>query len=429
MLEAFGVGRTAEAVYLAMLHRPEAGPDELALCLGLSADTVHGALDELALLALLRPSLEDPLTLRPVTPELGLESLLARQQAELLSRQHRIEQGRAALEVIRAEQAGRRDGTAADIEELVGPDAVRDRLELLTSQTRFEVLSFCPEGAHTEDARTAARPLHEQVLDRGVRVRSLYLDSIHNDPGNIGYARWLAESGGEVRTTATLPLRLVIVDRETAVVPLDPEASDTGAVVLHSAGAVAGLYALFEQTWAAATPLGNCRERDETGLTQQEKALLRLFAEGDTDEVAARKLGVSDRTVRRLTADIMGQLGTRSRFQAGVRAAERGWLGSGRRDHRPPGSTPAGSTRPVPTAGGRRRPTRPRRGTAALRRCTGSKRLTNRYRATSPELSGRWGSPWARSGSRSPGISAGRCSRDCAATGGCARRTPPGSRS
>jgi DNA-binding NarL/FixJ family response regulator len=40
----------------------------------------------------------------------------------------------------------------------------------------------------------------------------------------------------------------------------------------------------------------------------------------------ARRLDVSRRTVRRMMARLMKILGTRSRFEAGVRAAKRGWL-------------------------------------------------------------------------------------------------------
>ncbi|MEV4454832.1 LuxR C-terminal-related transcriptional regulator [Microbispora sp. NPDC049633] len=58
----------------------------------------------------------------------------------------------------------------------------------------------------------------------------------------------------------------------------------------------------------------------------QERQLLKLLAEGLTDEGAARQLGLSQRTVRRMMAGIMERLGARSRFEAGLQAAKRGWL-------------------------------------------------------------------------------------------------------
>lgn len=286
MLEAFGVDPVAEAVYLAMLRRPDAALHELAAHLELGEDTVRSAFDELARLALLRPSWEDPMTLWPVTPELGLEVLLTRQQAELLARQHQIERGRAALAVVVAETAGGRPSNVADIEEITGIDAIRERLEKLTVGTRFEVLAFVPGGAQTEAARDSSRPLDQALLERGVTMRTVYLDSVRNDPATIDYARWLTEQGGWVRTTATLPLRMIVVDRETAVVPLNPQAPGAGAAVLHGSGAVAAMCALFDQIWAGARPLGSARPRDEQGLSGQEKALILMLAEGETDEAA-----------------------------------------------------------------------------------------------------------------------------------------------
>ncbi|MGH6656609.1 MAG: response regulator transcription factor, partial [Actinocrinis sp.] len=91
-------------------------------------------------------------------------------------------------------------------------------------------------------------------------------------------------------------------------------------------GMVAALCALFEQMWQAAKPVGEEKARDGQGLTGQEQAIITLLAEGWTDDVIARKLGVSVRTSRRITAELTQRLGARSRFQAGARAVERGWI-------------------------------------------------------------------------------------------------------
>jgi DNA-binding CsgD family transcriptional regulator/sugar-specific transcriptional regulator TrmB len=331
VLETFGVSPLAERVYLAMLQHPDVTARGLADTLDLSESAIHASFDELARMSLLRPSWGDPGTLRPVAPELGLQSLLTRQEADLLGRKQQIEQGRAALAVLVAETARGSSETQTEVEELTGIDAIRDRLEQLTSETRFEVLSFAPGGAQTAAARTSSRPLDQQLLERGVSMRTVYLDSVRNDPPTVAYATWLSEQGGQVRTVNTLPLRMIIVDRESAVVPLNPTLSDVGATVLRGSGAVAAMCALFDQIWSAATPLGVARPRDERGLSAQERGLLQLLADGDTDSIAARKLGVSDRTVRRLISNMMEQLGARSRFQAGVRARDHGWV---------PGSAP-----------------------------------------------------------------------------------------
>ncbi len=44
------------------------------------------------------------------------------------------------------------------------------------------------------------------------------------------------------------------------------------------------------------------------------------------DEAAARHLGISVRSLRRRSHDLLVELGADNRFQAGVEAARRGWV-------------------------------------------------------------------------------------------------------
>ena len=53
-------------------------------------------------------------------------------------------------------------------------------------------------------------------------------------------------------------------------------------------------------------------------LTPDEQRVLEELALGYKDETAARRLGISRRTLRRRVHDAMGKLGADSRFQAGV---------------------------------------------------------------------------------------------------------------
>ncbi|MYV72152.1 hypothetical protein GT043_40825 [Streptomyces sp. SID2131] len=54
--------------------------------------------------------------------------------------------------------------------------------------------------------------------------------------------------------------------------------------------------------------------------------MLRLLAQGYTDEAAARRLGISLRSERRLISELMEKLGAQSRFQLGRRAVENGYV-------------------------------------------------------------------------------------------------------
>jgi DNA-binding CsgD family transcriptional regulator len=327
MLEALGVSLDAEDVYRAMLTDPRIGVAQIASQFGWPDERVRSGLDELARLSLLKPSWESPDGLRLVSPEVGLSSLLDEQEAELVERQRQIAASRAAVAAVVAEYADLRPSRQhSDIEQLVGIDAVRSWIEERAHAGVSEVMGFNTGGAQSEQSMEASKPLDKEALDRGTVMRTIYLDSARNDPPTLAYLRWLAETGGQVRTAATLPLRMLIFDREQALIPVNPEHSKTGAVVQRGPGMVAALCALFEQTWQNARPVGQERHRDDQGLTAQEQAVITLLAEGWTDDVIARKLGVSVRTGRRITAELTARLGARSRFQAGARAVEHGWI-------------------------------------------------------------------------------------------------------
>lgn len=324
--EPFGLDALSESVYRIMLLHPDDEPPQIAERLEREESEVLASLERLADLALTRPPGAAG-RWRAVNPELGLAALLARQESEALRRQREMERSRGALTGLIAEYASlRRQGPEAGVEVISNLMEVRERLEQLATEAAGEVLSFAPGGPQPAQVMEASRALDQQTLERGVRMRTVYLDSVRNDPATVHYAQWLNELGGTVRTVPSLPLRMIIADGATAVVPLDPDNPREGAVLLHSPGVIAALYALFEQVWEQAKPLGEAPQRDSRGLSDQERQLLRLLAGGLTDERAAQRLGVSLRTIRRMMSDLMTRTDSRSRFQAGIKVSTLGWL-------------------------------------------------------------------------------------------------------
>lgn len=309
-----------------MLAHRDWGVTRIAESVRRSPAQVRGALDRLAALALLRPSLDAPGQLRPVDPELGLQELLHRQQARVVEQQHRLARSQAAVSAIVSEYAAaRRAGVTMGSELLEGMDAVQSRLEELAHRATSGCLSLIPGGGQPAPGPGASKPLDELLLRRGVTVLTVYMDSMRNDAATLAYARWLSDCGGVVRTAPALPLRMVLFDREVALVPIDPGDARRGAVQVAGLGVITALVTLFEHVWEAAIPLHD-RQQENGELTGQERELLRLLSQGLTDEVAARRLGVSLRTTRRMMASMMKRLGAHSRFEAGLRAKERCWL-------------------------------------------------------------------------------------------------------
>ncbi|MEU4408102.1 helix-turn-helix transcriptional regulator [Streptosporangium sp. NPDC023963] len=314
----------ADSIYRLVLTQKEWGISEIAAKLGIPETHVRSTIDRLVDLSLLRRSSG---ALRPGSPSVAFHSLLQRQRTDLLRRQEEFVAAEHAVNRLIDEYSelcavGARD----ECDRLESVEAVRARIETLARWASSECLSFMPGGAQSSESLEASRPLDDMLLERGVDVRTVYLDSACNDASTLTYARWLTERGGKVRTAPTLPLRMVIFDRGLALVPLDPQHSGKGAVEICGEGIITALIALFEQVWASATPFGTVRNRCQDDITRQEQELLRLLAQGLTDEAASKKLGIGLRTHRRMVADLMDRLGARSRFEAGVKATEKGWL-------------------------------------------------------------------------------------------------------
>ncbi|QES51876.1 helix-turn-helix transcriptional regulator [Streptomyces venezuelae] len=332
MLEMLGLDRDTERVYREMLLQRSEGVAELCVRTGLAEGDVRAALDRLADLALVTPSRDTPGSLRAVSPERGLELLLLRQEEDLVRRQQELALGKAAAARAVAEYANLRSGQAAEdgTERLLGLDAIHARLEVLAEEVERECLAVMPGGAQSQASLDASRPLDEQALRRNVELLTLYQDSVRNDPATYAYARWTTELGGKVRTCPVLPPRMLLFDRTIAVVPIDPQNTRLGALCTREPGIVASLVTLFEQTWGMGVPLGTVATDlgpgPDSGLSPAEQELLRLLASGMTDEMAGRRLGISSRTVRRQMAVLMERLGATSRFEAGLKAVQSGWL-------------------------------------------------------------------------------------------------------
>ena len=214
----------------------------------------------------------------------------------------------------------------AGVEHLADLDEIQARMESLVQAATTETCSIVPIVMPAE-ALEASRQLDAELAERGVVQKSLCHEKIRANPTALAYGRWMQDIGAQVRTAAILPNRLLIVDRTTAVIPTDPAEPRQGAVLITTPGIVSALCDLFDTTWAKAIPLEQEQNPDETtGLTGPERELLMLLAAGLTDEASAKRLGVSVRTVKRRVEDLMRRLEAGSRFEAGMKAAKRGWF-------------------------------------------------------------------------------------------------------
>jgi len=152
-----------------------------------------------------------------------------------------------------------------------------------------------------------------------VRYRIVVPDTARAEP--VDELEELSLAGARVRVVADVPTDALVVDGSVVVLREGP-----GTAAFRLPSVVTTTTELFERVWSSAEPLAAGDPTETADLGARERDLLTLLSAGSTDESAAVRLGVSVRTVRRMVSDLMQQLGARSRFQAGARAAGRGWL-------------------------------------------------------------------------------------------------------
>lgn len=326
MLEPLGVDEATFAVYHALLSHPDSTPEQIAALVNVSVTEVHELMDTLRKLDLLVPTWTNPGAEHAVHPRVGLTGLAERRRSELNRLLGELREAEASAEVV-AEQYNEllTSRSSGDVEVLKGRANASRRIEELGLKARETFWGLVP--THIDDS---LHPIEQSpdlpLIERGLKMRTVYLQSMTASRQAMEYAAAMHRLGCEVRATPTLPMRLLILDQEIAIMPMDPENPTAGALIHRSPAVVAVALALFDSYWSRATELFDPDERDDTPLTPHEAEVLRLLAGGAKDEQVARLLGISLRTARRITANLSERLDAASRFELGVAAAKRGWV-------------------------------------------------------------------------------------------------------
>jgi len=327
VLEPLGVDEATFAVYHVLLSHPDSTPERIAALVNRSVPEVHELMDNLRKLELLVPTWTNPEAEHAVHPRVGLSSLAERRRAQLNHLLGELKEAEASAEVI-AEQYNEllTARSSGDVEVLKGRANASRRIEELALKARESFWVLAP--AHVEDViQLTDNSPDFALLERGIKIKTVYLQSMAASRQALEYAAKMHRLGGEIRATPTLPMRLLIVDRELAIMPMDPENPSAGAVIHRTPAVVAVATALFDAYWARGTEMFDPDDReDDTPLTPHEAEVLRLLAGGAKDEQVARLLGISLRTARRITANLSDRLDAASRFELGVAAAKRGWV-------------------------------------------------------------------------------------------------------
>lgn len=326
MFESLGLSQESLDLYRLLLQKPDLAnkATRALLCteLELPEQEVEARLErlrELGFLALRWDIGDDEY---PVDPALTLERLAAKRQSTISDLTQELDSDR-----LRASEF------ISDYNRFLAQNAVPD-VEILddVDKANLRMQNFHPTksmwGMANPGLRTAVVPDNfpdKHILARGVECRYLLPEHLIKVRGGRDWVTYVQALGGKVRVIPSLPFKLVIFDGESAVMNLDPDDYDAGAVVHHSKAVVRMAVEMYEHYWRFADRSFE-RQPEVSELSGQEAEFLRFLVQGATDEQVARKLGVSMRTVRRMAAKLSEQVGASGRFELGVRAAQRGWV-------------------------------------------------------------------------------------------------------
>ena len=247
------------------------------------------ALENLLSLGLVREDLPEGFV--PVDPA----SVEARAAADLYREASRALADVAAVaDAFRAprqayESRPRAEGCA--IESLRGSAIINARLGPILAGVKSEILSCQPGRRRNREVRQVAESRDSEALRRGVVMRTLYHESVR---GGEGMDRWVADMtalGAQIRTLDEPFSRMIIIDRQVAVIPADTiieTSNEAIAHIIHDTDIADFLArAVFDANWERAEPWG--RERD---ISDRGQLILAALARGEAVETIGRRLGL-----------------------------------------------------------------------------------------------------------------------------------------
>ncbi|MGV9251764.1 helix-turn-helix transcriptional regulator [Streptomyces sp. NPDC003697] len=275
--------------------------------------------------ALLHPDPDDANWLRPVPPGVALAQRLNPLEREISDRRRRSIELADAFEPFMALSAQAAAPTHA-ITVLEGLDRINAALDLATTQCQTEMLTVQPSGRRPERRTLEGLERDKPLLERGVKLRTLYQHTARHSPERLAYVDQIADGKVEIRTIDELVERLVVCDDTVAFIPIREDRQV--ALELRHPGLVRYLIQVFEFMWNRAVPLsaGAPYETAPDGITEIQHSIAKLLVEGHVDEAIARRLGMNVRTCRAHIAKLATALGSGSRAQLGFLIAQSGIL-------------------------------------------------------------------------------------------------------
>lgn len=323
MLEALGFGPVEDHVYELLVARGRMSLADVVSAGGGKPEVEREALDRLVASGLVRQLAGPVHEFVVAPPEYALEVLVAERMSAL-----QAVRARSADLAARVRRLTQEVDPAELIEVVSGEGSIRQLFLQVIKSAREEIAVF-DRPPYAVDVNEAMDVQADRLNTGGLRLRTVFDQSLLEDPTHVRRLMQGVENGEEARV-ARVPLKLALIDHEWAMLPLLHAGGETpeAVVIVRRSVLLDSLLALFESVWQQAVEVKPAGEELLLAGTAEGdlRQIAHLMATGMTDTAIAHHLGLSERTVRRRIKDLMDELRVDSRFVAGVRAAERGWV-------------------------------------------------------------------------------------------------------
>jgi hypothetical protein len=205
-------------------------------------------------------------------------------------------------------------------------EAINPYLTTLVSEAQDELLTAQPQATRSAKTVNEAAVRDVAALKRGLTMRTLYQHSARRHPATHKYVATVTEHGAEVRTLDEFFNRMIVVDRQVALIPAADSLAT--AVVVREPAIVAYLVDVFERAFARGRPFASGEQRVRKEIASEQRSMtIRMLIEGHADAVSAKRLGVSPRTYAGYVAELKEEYDAETRFQLGYTMAKLGIAG------------------------------------------------------------------------------------------------------
>ena len=210
--------------------------------------------------------------------------------------------------------------------ELHGTEAITSYIRAITTDASEELLTAQPQALRGMHQLPEATQRDRATIERGVSMRTLYQHAARRNTATREYVRIVTEAGAQVRTLDEFFNRMIVVDRQVALIPT-AETTQV-AVAIRQPAIVAYLVDVFERSWERGRPFGSATASVKEDIANEQRSMtIRMLIEGHSDPASSKRLGVSARTYAGYIADLKDEYDAVTRFQLGYYMGQRGVTG------------------------------------------------------------------------------------------------------